>query len=76
MPIKKEELNSSPFSNVNPQTHNVRSISDVKYCKVNTFFYYSAKVLNNILNFIIHLTISGMQKPWCAPSALHPVSRG
>ncbi len=35
---KKGELNSSPFSNVNPQTHNVRSISDVKYHKSNNYF--------------------------------------
>ena len=35
---KKGELNSSPFSNVNPQTHNVRSVSDVKYCEGNNLF--------------------------------------
>ncbi len=35
---KKGELNSSPFSNVNPQTHNVISISDVKYHKSNNYF--------------------------------------
>jgi hypothetical protein len=35
--IKKGAL-LLPFSNVNPQTHNVRSISDVKYNKGNTDF--------------------------------------
>ena len=59
--IKKRELNSSPFSNVNPQTHNVRSVSDVKYTKSSNYFFSVNSVfkillfLKNILpNYVIY----------------------
>jgi hypothetical protein len=44
--VKKRELNSSPFSNVNPQTHNVRSISDVKCIKDKNSFIHVCGNLN------------------------------
>ncbi len=48
---KKRELNSSPFSNVNPQTHNVRSVSDVKCGKGKNYPYCNNYCNENVAFF-------------------------